>query len=435
MEMIRQVHGVKREQTPRPERGEIIDAINSDSYSDVEELLERGMNPNERIGSGNTALMLAVRAGPESMRALLKGGANPNLTNTRGETALMMAVQMGTEETIDLLLDAGANVNVHDQFGNTPLTRAMERGHSASVIQKLLRAGANPDNHPPNKSPPLLRSVLNNPEYIMPLLNAGADVDIMDETQTTPLMYLLRGNFDLDVALKMISMSKNINAKNPSGDSALVFAATNRIVENADKIKPVLQALMMGAKADATVLMNYKDRFNKAAKDYFLKSGYHDEVMAQSSEWDISSQDLESSEADGVADVEHKFDERGNWVPQIGEKVQWSYSGKQDEKSKSGYERDTYIHKNIDEAKFGIIKEFRQGAGLSKGSVTMFIAEVESKKVKEIDYMLDRIEPVWENETGKIFTFRKIFPRDKWRVNPYDPSIQYTRHVYEKKPF
>ena len=270
--------GEKRErsgQGPRPERHEIINAVNSDSYEAVEELLERGMNPNERIGYGNTALMLAVRYKPESVRALLKGGADPNLTNTSGETALMMAVQSGAEEIVDLLLDAGANTNVHDLFGNTPLTRAMEGGpRLAPIVRLLLRAGANPNNHAANRPPPLLRAVSNNQEYIMPLLNAGADVDVVDAQQQTPLMQLLWRRFDLEPVLKMIKMSKNINAKDGIGKSALVIAATNSyVVEDADKIMAVLQALMR-AGADASHLLEFKESLNKAAKDYFLRGGY-----------------------------------------------------------------------------------------------------------------------------------------------------------------
>ena len=129
------------------------------------------------------------------------------------------------------------------------------------------------------------------------------------------------------------------------------------------------------------------------------------------------------------------FDEQGNWVPQVGEKVQWPFSGQQDEKTKSGHESGMYVNKNVDKAKFGIVKEVRSAGGLQKGGKIVTVAEVESRDVKQIDYNLDHIGPVWENETGKIVTFRKSFMRDKWRMNPYDPSIQYTRRVYEKKPF
>jgi len=388
----------KRPRPEAPSRGEMIEVINSDSFEAVEKLLERGMNPNDRLGSGITALMIAVRDKPESVRALLKGGANPNLTNTRGETALMMAIQSGGEEIVDLLLDAGANTNVHDQFGNTPLTRAMEGGpRLVPIVRLLLRAGANPNNHAVNQLPPLLRAVSNNPEFIVPLLNAGADVDVVDAQQQTPLMQLLRYRIDLEPVLKMIKMSKNIDAKNGVGKSALVIAATNRNAVDADKIMPVLQALMMDAKADPTVLMDYKEQLNKAAKDYFMKGGYREEVSKMEPEYDIDYEEVESSEA--AADVEHKFDEQGKWVPRVGDKITWRIPKTDFFEDRGGYASNT-------EPRFGIVtkvlarKIFIDEVGFNYGPIEKVTG------VRNVDYE-KIVTPNWnstiEHYTGKLW--------------------------------
>ena len=72
------------------------------------------------------------------LRVLLAHGADPNGATkpgvetgafmrdcrTRGETPLHRAAAFGTEETIQLLLDAGAKVDAHDANGESPLSWA-----------------------------------------------------------------------------------------------------------------------------------------------------------------------------------------------------------------------------------------------------------------------------------------------------------------------
>jgi ankyrin repeat protein len=56
-------------------------------------------------------------------------------------TSLSLAAEMGFREAVDVLLAAGADANVRDASGLTPLDIAEEHG-SHDIVAALLRAGA-----------------------------------------------------------------------------------------------------------------------------------------------------------------------------------------------------------------------------------------------------------------------------------------------------
>lgn len=69
-----------------------------------------------------TPLQQAIRAGdPDSVSALLDAGANPNETDEYGETAVMLAVSAKSPEKLALLLSRGGEVNRRDKDGHTAL--------------------------------------------------------------------------------------------------------------------------------------------------------------------------------------------------------------------------------------------------------------------------------------------------------------------------
>jgi hypothetical protein len=57
---------------------------------------------------------------------------------TKGETPLHRAAAFGDEETIQLLLDAGAALEAKDMNGDTPLSWASWYIRPVSVLRKLL---------------------------------------------------------------------------------------------------------------------------------------------------------------------------------------------------------------------------------------------------------------------------------------------------------
>src|SRR5262245_60582958 len=92
----------------------------------------------------DTDLLAAVKdRNPQLVRALLKQGASANARHADGSTALAWAVHRGDLESIDLLLAAGADANLANELGVTPLWLACDG--SATIVERLLKSRANPN--------------------------------------------------------------------------------------------------------------------------------------------------------------------------------------------------------------------------------------------------------------------------------------------------
>ena len=96
-----------------------------------------------------TMLLSAASDGNvELVKQLVKNGANVNIQNREGATPLHMAASGGQVEIlpnagaiVEILLKAGADVNIQDTDGDTPLHYAAYKGHTEAV-EALLNAGA-----------------------------------------------------------------------------------------------------------------------------------------------------------------------------------------------------------------------------------------------------------------------------------------------------
>ena len=96
---------------------------------------------------GNALLNVGMRGDhPELVRILAAAGADVNarMKKPYDETALMRAAYAGSEGTVSALLDAGADVNGANTFGETPLWLAA-RQKRVAVVDLLLKRGADPN--------------------------------------------------------------------------------------------------------------------------------------------------------------------------------------------------------------------------------------------------------------------------------------------------
>ena len=110
--------------------------------TEVQALLDRGANVNEKTESGVTALMTAAGMNHlEVVQLLVNRRADVNARSPGGYTALMSAALNGHAEVVKVLLEKGAEVNAKDISGRTALKYAESKDHK-EVIELLKQAGA-----------------------------------------------------------------------------------------------------------------------------------------------------------------------------------------------------------------------------------------------------------------------------------------------------
>ena len=121
---------------------ELHQAVGRGDLATVQALLARGAEVDER-DNGETALIVAAHTRYDIVQVLLDAGSNVNAENLYGRTALMAAASRGNRDIVQSLLAAGADVNRKDHQGHTALIFAAMIGHP-SIAQILLANGADP---------------------------------------------------------------------------------------------------------------------------------------------------------------------------------------------------------------------------------------------------------------------------------------------------
>lgn len=171
-----------------------------------------------------------------SLEEKLKYTASKNLTL---EQKLRRAAYISDTEEITELVNAGADINAQDEYGNTALMLLVsERAYESSTsllisnrttAQFLLYAGAdiNMRNEYGETALMVASCLYKQPDTVEMLLENGADCNIQDLSGNTALMHACRNSFkDSHVSVVDILLvnGADVNVKDQWNDTALIHA-------------------------------------------------------------------------------------------------------------------------------------------------------------------------------------------------------------------
>ena len=189
---------------------QVGDSIDEQGYSQIHRVV---------LGLSMASLEEVIAMQPRSVNAV----------DAVGRTPLMWAASRGEERAVALLLEAGADPDVFDVYGNGAVTYAAEGDHSVCV-RLLLEANAELIPVLPT-GVKLLGAVNHTTRYaskvssLKQLLDAGAEVEPSTVEGWTPLINAARLD-KVDFAGLLLDYGADINATSTLGQTPLTMAIT-----------------------------------------------------------------------------------------------------------------------------------------------------------------------------------------------------------------
>ena len=167
------------------------------------------------VGCGPDIHDAAYFGNIEAAKRLIAEGVDVNAELEGGSTPLHLAVQEGHKEIVELLIANGADVNAKREGGETPLDVAITRHwtHIADLLRKHGgKAGAEDSIH--------VAARIGNIKAVREHLDDGADVNVRDEDESTPLHQAAFYGYVKTTEL-LVDKGADVNAKNDDGRTPL----------------------------------------------------------------------------------------------------------------------------------------------------------------------------------------------------------------------
>jgi len=222
--------------------GDAIRAVVKNDYAAVTKYIDEGLDPNLKGKGAYQAALLNTACRKNSIqmvKLLLAKGADVNLADDRGDTPLMLAaLHARTPEIVKLLVQKGADINAVSDDGSSILDHA--------VIGVVSSQGSM--------------------QAVKFLVDQGLDVDKSsvkkreDYRGYTVLMMAVRSN-KIELTEYLISKGANVNTRALKGDTPLSIA----VAEKHNKMITLLKK--HGAKRDAQVTPSGKKVKAKTGED------------------------------------------------------------------------------------------------------------------------------------------------------------------------
>lgn len=182
---------------------------------------------NVRCSNASALFWAALHGRAHTAELSLKAGANIDMANSCGYTPLHQAVQSGQVELTNLLLECGCHTSVADLSGQTPLHIAAVEG-DAEILKHLLRYGADltcADDL--GRTPLAVASDVGYVDVVEMLLRSGADPASTDRQGRTPLHHA-SGRGRVAAAKVLVQYCADVTATADDGNTPLGIATRLR---------------------------------------------------------------------------------------------------------------------------------------------------------------------------------------------------------------
>ncbi len=205
----------------------------------VKWLVSKKLNVNDIDTDGNTALILAARAGAtQTVRALLSYNANADIKNKEGRIALQEALKYNKKDTYVLLRDATKNYTNIDENRKSIIYDAIDSQNIDLVKDVVKLLGNSIDKNILFYSNTYIDS------SVLKFIGGNLDLNVTDNKGRTPLFYLIKnGALNSNSFTFAIEKGANVNHLDDQGNNVLL-ALIQEIIDTPEEEKEKIKSLI-----------------------------------------------------------------------------------------------------------------------------------------------------------------------------------------------
>ena len=178
-------------------------------------------------GEGRTALHLVAGYHADVVQVLIDAGANIEARDNSGYSPLHFACSSGSPDSVKMLVRAGAGVRVTNNYGDTCLIFAASRGHT-EIVRYLVGLKEVEVDHTDDEDGTALHWAADNnhADVVQVLIDAGANIEVRDNNGYSPLLWSCSSG-SLDVAKLLVRAGARVRVTDNGGHTCLEIATSN----------------------------------------------------------------------------------------------------------------------------------------------------------------------------------------------------------------